>query len=101
MVLADDRILEIARNEDSVSPKKLSDSDYISITRQQVSRRLQKLAQHGLLKPLGNGVYVITEKGEGYLEGKVSTYEDEPDWIENEDESDENVGGTASPSSPG
>jgi len=98
MVIWDDRILEIARNEDSVSPSKLADSDYVHISRQQISRRLQKLAEHGLLKPLGNGVYIITEKGEGYLDGEISTYENEPDEIP---ERDGNDGDVASPSSLG
>ena len=100
MVIWDDRILEIARNEDSVSPSELADSGYISISRQQISRRLQKLADHGLLKPLGNGVYIITEKGEGYLDGKISTYENEPDEIPEEDDN-EGANGTASPGSMG
>ena len=100
MVNWDDRILEIERKEDSVSPSDLADSDYIGISRQHVSRRLQKLADHGLLKPLGNGVYIITEKGEGYLDGEISTYEDEPDEIPEDDEGGE-ANGTASPSSLG
>lgn len=96
MVIWDDRILEIARNEDSVSPSELADSGYVNISRQQISRRLQKLADHGLLKPLGNGVYIITEKGEGYLDGEISTYEDEPDEIRDSDDEDS---GVASPGS--
>jgi len=33
------------------------------------------LADHGLLKPLGNGVYVITEQGEQYLDGEIDADE--------------------------
>jgi len=77
MTIWDDRILEIARKEDSVSPKKLEDTGYIRVTRTQISRRLRKLADKGLLLDLGNGVYVITESGEEYLDGELSTYEDE------------------------
>jgi predicted transcriptional regulator len=78
MTIWDDRILEIARKEDSVSPKKLEDTGYIRVTRQQISRRLRKLADKELLLDLGNGVYVITEQGEAYLDGELSTYDDEP-----------------------
>jgi hypothetical protein len=46
-----------------------------------VSRRCKKLAEHRLLRPLGNGVYVITNRGRGYLDGEISTYENEPDEI--------------------
>ena len=100
MVIWDDRVLEIARNEDSVSPSQLADSGYINISRQQISRRLQKLADHGLLKPLGNGVYIITEKGEGYLNGEISTYESEPDQIESDAKNDDS-NGTESPNTLG
>lgn len=86
MTIWDDRILELASEWDSVSPMKLKDSGYFKISRQQISRRLAKLREHGLLKDLGNGVYIITERGEKYLDGDISTYEDEPDEIpENEE----------------
>jgi len=85
MTIWDDRILEVARDRDSVSPKELEDTGYFRISRQQVSRRLSKLKDHGLLQHLGNGVYVITERGERYLAGEISTYEDEPDEIRDSD----------------
>jgi DeoR/GlpR family transcriptional regulator of sugar metabolism len=81
MTIWDDRILEIAREEDSVSPKELADTDYFAVSRTQISRRLRKLDDHGLMQHLGNGVYIITDRGEGYLDGEISTYEDEPDEI--------------------
>jgi hypothetical protein len=31
------------------------------------------LAENGLVKHLGNGVYVITDDGEAYLEGRLDT----------------------------
>ena len=77
MTIWDDRILELARERDSVSPKELKDSGYFKISRQQISRRLGKLRDHGLLQDLGNGVYIITDRGEQYLDGEISTYEDE------------------------
>jgi predicted transcriptional regulator len=70
MTLWDDRILEIIREEGSGAPTELSEHDVIQVSRQHVSTRLQKLADHGLLQPLGNGVYVITERGEAYLDGE-------------------------------
>ncbi|WP_436909933.1 ArsR family transcriptional regulator [Halosimplex marinum] len=79
MTLWDDRILELLREWDSGTPSELAETEFVSVSRQQVSRRLQKLAEHALVQPLGNGVYVITERGEKYLDGELSTFEDEPD----------------------
>jgi predicted transcriptional regulator len=45
----------------------------IHYTRQHIARRCRKLAEEGLLRHLGNGVYVITEDGEGYLDGELDT----------------------------
>jgi hypothetical protein len=59
------------------------------------------MEDHALVQNLGNGVYVITEKGEGYLDGEVSTIEGEPDWIRDETDDEGGLPGTASPSSPG
>lgn len=101
MTIWDDRILEIARGEESVTPKMLYESGYFDVSRQTISRRLGKLNDHGLVQHLGNGVYVITEKGEGYLDGKISTIEGEPDEIRDETDDDGDLPGTASPSSPG
>ncbi|SNZ12117.1 hypothetical protein SAMN06269185_1504 [Natronoarchaeum philippinense] len=70
MTLWDDRLLEVIREEDSGAPTELSDQDTIRVSRQHISRRLKKLAENGLLQPLGNGVYVITEEGEAYLDGE-------------------------------
>jgi len=87
MTIWDDRILELARERDSVSPKELDESGYFQVSKQQISRRLSKLREHGLVKHLGNGVYIITERGEKYLDGEISTYEDEPDDVPQDDNS--------------
>lgn len=71
MTIWDDRILEYIHEEGSGSPKELKDSGYMRVSKSQVSRRLRKLADHGMLRHLGNGVYVITEEGEKYLEGEL------------------------------
>ena len=70
MTLWDDRILEIIREEGSGSPKEIADHDVVHVSRQHVSRRLKKLAENDMLTPLGNGVYVITDVGESYLDGE-------------------------------
>jgi len=75
MTIWDDRLLEVIREEGSGSPKELAETDFIRVSRQHVSRRLSKLAEHGLLTHLGNGVYVITEKGNRYLEGELDAEE--------------------------
>lgn len=68
MTIWDDRILEYVDEEGSATPKKLDESGFIHVTRSQISRRLRRLTEGGLLEHLGNGVYVITEEGEAYLE---------------------------------
>lgn len=75
MTIWDDRILEYMRDEESGTPTELAESGYVRVSRQHVSRRLRKLADHGLVRPLGNGVYIITDRGESYLEGEVDTAE--------------------------
>ncbi len=75
MTIWDDRILEIASNEDSVRAPELEDSGYFPISRSQISRRLRSLRDHGMLKDLGGGVYMITELGEAYLDGEVNAEE--------------------------
>ncbi|SER17698.1 helix-turn-helix domain-containing protein [Natrinema salaciae] len=75
MTIWDDRILEYIRKEDSGSPKQLAESGYVRVSKSHVSRRLRTLAEHGLLTHLGNGVYVITERGEAYLDGELDTGE--------------------------
>ncbi|MEA5388327.1 helix-turn-helix domain-containing protein [Haloarculaceae archaeon H-GB11] len=82
MVLADDRILEYIRKNDSGAPKEMEDSGYVRYSRQYISTRCKKLVKHGLLKHLGNGVYIITERGERYLDGEIDTSEDAPDEVE-------------------
>jgi Mn-dependent DtxR family transcriptional regulator len=91
MTIWDDRILEFIRSEDSGTPKELKESGYLRISKSQVSRRMKKLAEHGLLKHLGNGVYVMTDRGEAYLDGEIDTSEDAPDKINTPDSPDLDV----------
>lgn len=72
----DDRILEWMReNEGTGTPKEIHDSGLVRVSRTQVGRRMKKLAEHGLLKHVGNGAYVITEEGEAYLEERYDAEE--------------------------
>lgn len=75
MVLADDRMLEYIRSEGSGTPTEMADSGYVRFSKQYISERAKTLVEHGLLQHLGNGVYVITEAGEAYLEGELDTAE--------------------------
>ena len=86
MTIWDDRILEVIRDEGSGSPTPLSEHEYIHISASQVSKRLRKLSEHGLLDALGNGVYVTTSDGEKYLDGDLAV-EEIGDHSENGDES--------------
>lgn len=72
MTIWDDRILEYIDEEGSGSPSELKKSGYLKVSKSHISRRLRKLAEHGLLNHLGNGVYVITDEGEAYLEGEYN-----------------------------
>ncbi len=82
MTLVDDRILEYIQEEGSGSPTEMKREGPIHYSRQQVHRRCKKLTEEGLLEHLGNGIYVITEEGTAYLEGKYDTQ----NWVYLEDE---------------
>lgn len=73
MTLVDDRVLEYIREHDSGSPTEMKREGPIRYSRQYVDRRCKKLAENGLLRHLGNGVYVITNDGEAYLDEKLDT----------------------------
>lgn len=93
MVLADDRILEYIREEGSGRPKAMADSGYVRYSRAYISQRCKKLVEYGLLDHLGNGVYVITTRGERYLSGDLDTAEDAPDEVETPFETGESGAG--------
>ncbi|OYR61714.1 helix-turn-helix domain-containing protein [Halorubrum ezzemoulense] len=73
MTAADDRILEYLSEHEAGSPTKMKREGPIRYSRQQVHRRCKKLDENGLIKHLGNGVYVITDDGEAYLDGRLDT----------------------------
>lgn len=74
----DDRILEYINQTGHGSPKMLEDTGHIHVSREQISRRLRTLRDYDLLRHLGNGIYVITDKGEAYLEGDLDAEELSP-----------------------
>jgi predicted transcriptional regulator len=79
MTLADDRILEYIRENGSGAPKEMEESGYVRFSHSYIGQRCKKLVAYGLLQHLGNGVYVITDDGEDYLDGDLDTAELEPE----------------------
>ena len=68
-VVWDDRVLEwIRENEGSGTAAEIDRSGQLRTSKSTISRRLQKLADNNLLTHVGNGAYIITEEGEGYLD---------------------------------
>jgi predicted transcriptional regulator len=82
MVLADDRILEYIREKDAAGSTEMAESDYVRYSQSYISRRSKELVEHGLLREVGNGAYLITERGKRYLDGEIDTSEDAPDEVE-------------------
>lgn len=100
MVLVDDRILEYIRETEGGTPGEMDESDYIRVSSQHIGRRCRKLAEHGLLAHIGNSAYVITERGERYLDGEIDTEEGVPDVPPDATESN-GPSATASENGPG
>lgn len=71
MVICDDRILEYLSKNETGTPKQMADSGLVRFSRSYITQRCKQLVNHGLLRHLGNGVYVITEAGEEYLAGEL------------------------------
>ena len=82
MSIVDDRVLEYIREHGHGSPTEMKKEGPIRYSRQYIAKRCRELADHGLLKPVGNGVYVITERGEQYLDGEIDTHVDQPDEVD-------------------
>lgn len=79
MVIADDRILEYLSEHETGTPKQMADSGYVRFSRSYITQRCMKLVDAGLLRTVGNGVYIITEEGEQYLEGELDAADVEAD----------------------
>lgn len=67
MVLLDDRILEYVAENGPTLPSDIANDDRIPYGAQHIGNRCRKLAGNGFLENLGNGVYVITQRGQDYL----------------------------------
>jgi len=79
MTIVDDRVLEYIQEHEHGSPTEMMEEGPIRYSRQYIAERCRELANHGLIKNVGNGVYVITERGERYLDGEIDTSEDSQD----------------------
>jgi predicted transcriptional regulator len=75
MVLLDDRILEYLVEAGFSTPSEIAEDEYIHYSAQHVGDRCRKMAEHGLVENVGNGVYRITERGEQYLAEELNTAE--------------------------
>ena len=73
MSIVDDRVLEYLAENDPSPPKTIKEEGKIPYTRQYVAERCRELASRGLVQNLGNGVYRITDDGNRYLKGELST----------------------------
>lgn len=81
MTIVDDRVLEYIRENGHGSPAEMKRNGPIPYSRAYIAERCRKLADYGLLQPVGNGVYTITDRGERYLDGELDTHEDAPDDV--------------------
>lgn len=87
MSIWDDRILEWMReNEESGTPKQIHESGNFRISQTQVGRRMKKLAEHGLLKHIGNGAYVLTDEAGAYLNEQYDA--ETGRYVKNDDSTD-------------
>jgi predicted transcriptional regulator len=73
MTSLDDRILEFLSENNPTTPTKMTKEASLPYSRQHVDRRCKKLDEEGLLEGLGNGVYMITDDGRAYLDGRLDT----------------------------
>jgi repressor of nif and glnA expression len=69
MQAADDRILEWLNEGNVASQSTFVDESPYDYHRNTIGRRLRLMSKINLVKEVGPGVYQITEKGIGYLNG--------------------------------
>ena len=78
---ADDRILEVIREEGNMTPLALSrDGEVarIDIGRKWAGQRCRTLADYGLLQRVDKGLFGITDKGGKYLDEQLDASDLEP-----------------------
>ncbi|WP_026046141.1 hypothetical protein [Halorubrum sp. T3] len=85
MTLVDDRVLEYLSEHESGSPAEMKREGPINYSRQYIDKRCKRLTEEGLTKHFGNGIYVITDDGKAYLDGRLDTQE----WRYTDDDADE------------
>jgi len=71
MSIADERILEYLSEHESGTPTSMSNAEYVRFSRSHIHQRCQKLKRYRLITFLGNGVYVLSDRGEQYLKGEL------------------------------
>lgn len=74
MVIADERILEFLRENSARQPKQITvelNQRGLDYNDKYIGQRCLKLADRGLIRNLGNGIYTITDTGKQYLEGEI------------------------------
>ena len=79
MTIADDRLLEYIAENETATPTEMAESDLVRFKRVHLQRRCKKLEKYGLLRQVGNGVYMLSEQGQQYLEGDLDAATLEPD----------------------
>ena len=79
MSIADERILEFLRENESGTPTTISRDKYVRFGRSHIHQRIKQLEAYGLVRFLGNGVYIITDEGQQYLDGELDAAELEQD----------------------
>lgn len=84
MILLDERILEFLDELGPHAPSKIAEDSRILYKSQHVGNRCRLLAEAGLVRNVGNGVYDITERGKQYLAGELDLSEFEIDDSERE-----------------
>ena len=92
MALVDDRVLEYLLENETGSPTEMMKEGPIRYSSQYIGRRCKKLEEEGLVRHLGNGVYMITDDGEAYLDGRLDTQE----WRYLDTETDDASAGASS-----
>jgi len=74
MARADDRILEVIRDEGNMTPLALSregEVERLDIGRKYAGIRCRELSRYGLLERVDRGLYRITDAGEAYLDEEL------------------------------
>ena len=69
MVPADDRILELIRDEGNLTPGAIEQLG--GPVADHASRRAKKLSSHGLLEQVHRGLYRLTDDGRAYLDEEL------------------------------